>query len=202
MMASRDKQLSDDERSNLIRDNLGLAYSKANRFAKAYGAPTNEVASDAVWGLVLAAQVFDPKRSPFVALASKYIRWKILDGRVAEWKKSAPMISLETPVGHDATLGDLLPATPDRSVSAGDLQATRAIVEHLLARLDPREKDIVVRSFGLCGHPPEPMSVLANALGVSRMRVYQLRTAALAKMRKAPRLLLHSPYAERACHAS
>jgi RNA polymerase sigma factor (sigma-70 family) len=194
--------LSDDERSSLIRDNLGLAYSLANRFSRAFGAPVQEVASDGTYGLVLAAQRFDPKRGPFSAFAGKYIRGTILTGSVTEWRKRAPLISLETPCGKRGTIGDLLPAAPDSTASAGDLQATRRIVDHLLARLDAREKEIVVRSFGLGGKPAEPMSTLARHFGLSRMRVYQLRTAALAKMRKAPQLRLHAPHAERILHAS
>jgi RNA polymerase sigma factor (sigma-70 family) len=104
-------------------------------------------------------------------------------------------LSLDAGVGTgDGSLADLV----------GDERATIALqqvvedfvhtdVASALRRLDPREHAILTLRFGLGDTRPHTLLELAGVLGVTRERVRQLETRALAKLRAgAESSLLHS----------
>jgi RNA polymerase sigma factor (sigma-70 family) len=98
------------------------------------------------------------------------------------------------PESGDGTFADLV----------GDDAATYAlqqVVEDFIGadistamhRLNQRERLILIRRFGLSNTRPHTLAELANALGVTRERIRQLETRALAKLRAgAESHLLHS----------
>jgi len=95
-------------------------------------------------------------------------------------------LSLETPVGEDTALGELLedhsvPAPID-AVIAGDV--TRQ-VEGALATLAPRERDIVRLRFGLEGDEPLTLEEIGTRLSLTRERIRQIEAVALRKLRQA-----------------
>lgn len=57
-------------------------------------------------------------------------------------------------------------------------------IQEALKTLSPRERDVVIRSFGLDGKDEETLESIGKSYGISRERVRQIREAALHKMGK------------------
>ena len=67
-------------------------------------------------------------------------------------------------------------------------------MQHLdswLDELDEKQRDVVVRRFGLRNHPRGTLEEVGQELGVTRERVRQIQMDALRKLR---RILEHSGY--------
>jgi RNA polymerase primary sigma factor len=94
-------------------------------------------------------------------------------------------VSLEMPIGDDATLADFL---QDRSaISPGERlseQALTAEVERSLARLSPRQRDVVRLRFGLGGHEPSTLDEIGHRFGLTRERIRQIEASALTRLRE------------------
>jgi RNA polymerase primary sigma factor len=103
-------------------------------------------------------------------------------------------VSLETPIGDgESMVADLVEDI--RSESPDGATANNARTAELAAaieRLDPRQKYVVLRRFGLDGEPSETLEEVGSALGITRERVRQLETRALRELRAvAPGLQLY-----------
>jgi len=103
-------------------------------------------------------------------------------------------VSLETPIGEgDSSVADLIPdlnadqpeeETADRARSTELLDA--------LAKLQPRQRRVVVERFGLDGVRPRTLEEVGTNLGITRERVRQLEARALRELRAvAPELELY-----------
>jgi RNA polymerase primary sigma factor len=97
---------------------------------------------------------------------------------------AAPVASLDEPIGGDGTpLRELLRDTaedPTEAVGGVDEHAVRG----LLGGLSPRQRQVIVRRFGLAGHDAATPDAIAIALGVTRARVQQLESEALERMHR------------------
>ncbi len=99
-------------------------------------------------------------------------------------------ISLETPIGEDddGTIADFI---ADRTVRAPQEAADDAMlkdhVEGALNELNPRERQVLRMRFGLEDGRDRTLGEIGEELGVSRERVRQIESEALAKLRH-PRL--------------
>ncbi|HEY5889746.1 MAG TPA: RNA polymerase sigma factor [Acidimicrobiia bacterium] len=95
-------------------------------------------------------------------------------------------VSLETPVGEDAdgTLGDLV---EDMDAEVPVDQATFASLQDQLAEalegLSPREREILIMRFGLADGRLRTLEEVGAHFKVTRERIRQLETKALAKLR-------------------
>ncbi len=95
-------------------------------------------------------------------------------------------VSLETPVGEDAdgTLGDLV---EDLDAEVPVDQATYASLQDQLAEalegLSPREREILIMRFGLADGRLRTLEEVGAHFKVTRERIRQLETKALAKLR-------------------
>ncbi|WP_228160642.1 sigma-70 family RNA polymerase sigma factor [Marinobacter bohaiensis] len=109
--------------------------------------------------------------------------------RIKELQRYAlPEVSTDTPLSdsEDLKLGDALAAEPPRDQPETSLEPRdqKRLLGDILARLDPREQDILSRRFGLDRAEPETLQVISEALGLSRERVRQIEKGALAKLRE------------------
>lgn len=102
-------------------------------------------------------------------------------------RADSPVSSLDMTLGEDseATLADLIISDAVGDVNAliknQDLQVTvRRIIEK---RLSPRERDVVILSFGLFDVPPKTLEEIGKKLELTRERVRQIKEKAIRKMK-------------------
>jgi RNA polymerase sigma factor (sigma-70 family) len=61
-----------------------------------------------------------------------------------------------------------------------------------MTRLNPRMRLVITRRFGLDGQPPRTLEQVGDELGITRERVRQIESRALAELRsQAPQLHLY-----------
>jgi RNA polymerase primary sigma factor len=95
-------------------------------------------------------------------------------------------ISLETPVGEDASIGSFVadPGRPPQEEVLDEL--TAGYVCEALEQLTPVKRRVLVLRFGLEGHAPHTTTDVARELGVSRERARLIEEEALAVLRRLP----------------
>ncbi len=103
-------------------------------------------------------------------------------------------VSLETPVGDgESMMGDLI---EDHNASAPETETSDKLrsseLAEAIARLKPRQQQVLVERFGLNGGKPKTLEEVGKILGITRERVRQLETRALRELRQvAPALELY-----------
>jgi RNA polymerase sigma factor (sigma-70 family) len=96
--------------------------------------------------------------------------------------------SLDAPTGEDEQTAisefvtDRLVPSPEDEALRGEL-ANR--IEHALALLDPREQEVLRLRFGLSTDHEHTLAEVGRRLGLSRERVRQIESRAVAKLRRA-----------------
>jgi len=105
-------------------------------------------------------------------------------------RSSAPLTSLDLPVGEDVVLGEFVadPAatSPHDSLAARE---TDWLARQALASLGPRHRHVLELRFGMGGAREHTLQEIADRLGVSRERARQLEVAALNHLRRSTRNL-------------
>ncbi|NET01005.1 MAG: RNA polymerase sigma factor SigC [Sphaerospermopsis sp. SIO1G2] len=107
-------------------------------------------------------------------------------------------VSLETKVGKDkdTELGELLETdgvTPEEMLMRESLHKD---LQHLLADLTTREREVILMRFGLSDGHPYSLAEIGRALDLSRERVRQIESKALQKLRQPKRRNLIRDYLE------
>jgi len=85
----------------------------------------------------------------------------------------------------DLSLLDLLP--DEHSLSPEDVLQNSdviSVIDQVLDQLDAKQRDVLMRRFGLRGHDPSTLEDVGNAMGVTRERVRQIQLDALKKLRQ------------------
>jgi RNA polymerase sigma factor (sigma-70 family) len=129
------------------------------------------------------------QRQPTVEELARHTR--IPAAKVKLVLEAAPTpLSLEMPIGEDATLADFL---EDRSsVSPIDTLAGEDLaneIERALATLAPREQEIIRLRFGLGGAETMTLDEIGRRYGLTRERIRQIETRALATLRRSGKAL-------------
>ena len=107
-------------------------------------------------------------------------------GKVREAKRVAPEpISLFEPVGEDnATIGDFIEdedaVTPFELVLA---RLNQTDLRQVLGRLNERERLVIEMRYGLGAEEPKTLDEVGRIFNVTRERIRQIESKALAKMR-------------------
>ncbi len=103
-------------------------------------------------------------------------------------------VSLETPIGDgDSSVADLIPDTSadQPEMTTADRARSTELLD-ALAKLQPRQRRVVVERFGLDGVRPRTLEEVGANLGITRERVRQLEARALRELRAiAPALELY-----------
>ncbi len=152
---------------------------RAVSIAQHYGVPDrdwDDLAQEGMLGLLRAARRFDPGRGlQFSTFAYHHIVGAVKDA-IRRRGGEPVCLSLDEPLSGDdgGTMADFLPA-PDADMD-GDMEASR-----LLGLLPPRERTVVeaIVMGDLSAREVAPV------LGVSRIRVWQIKSRALERMRGA-----------------
>ncbi len=107
--------------------------------------------------------------------------------RVAELQRIAQdTVSLETPVGEDedGTLGDLVEdSESDRPAEAATFSSLQDQLAMALEGLNEREREVLIMRFGLADGRMRTLEEVGSHFKVTRERIRQLETKALAKLR-------------------
>jgi len=94
-------------------------------------------------------------------------------------------VSLETPLGEDdSTLGDFVEDTEAVvPVEAASFKLLQEYMAHALEALNERERTVLIMRYGLDDQPPRTLEQVGEHFSVTRERIRQLETKALAKLR-------------------
>ena len=107
--------------------------------------------------------------------------------RVAELQRIAQdTVSLETPVGEDddGTLGDLVEdLESDRPADVATFSSLQDQLAMALEGLNEREREVLIMRFGLADGRMRTLEEVGSHFKVTRERIRQLETKALAKLR-------------------
>ena len=98
-------------------------------------------------------------------------------------------VSLERPVGEedDSSLGDFVPdAQAESPFDTASLTLRRGDIDHVLAALPERERQLLELRYGLSGQPPRTLEEVGRAFGVTRERIRQIENNTLKKLESLP----------------
>ncbi len=102
-------------------------------------------------------------------------------------KLSMDATSIHTPVTADGSKSIADTISDDNHLDPQelfeDVDRERSIMRWL-SHLSDREKEVVMRRFGLAEHDPETLEVVGKAVGVTRERVRQIQITAVEKLKK------------------
>ena len=110
--------------------------------------------------------------------------------KVGRWRRAAlQTASLDAPLAgrdgdEDRTLADGLAAGDGSPAEIFEAEQLSEELQRHLARLSPRDREVLTRRFGLDGEAEEKLEELGKRMGVSRERVRQLQERALARLRE------------------
>lgn len=193
----------------LVKHNLKIVVTIANRHI-GQGVPIDDLIQEGNIGLYEAAQRFDPKsEARFITYASLWVRKRINEAVVAQGRivrlphnqeydiYKAKMAGLDTPnlrsveidapfgEDGDCTLGDvLLNARPEVDVFF-DEDHVKHTALHIIARLKPRDREIVSAYFGIGTDVAIPTDVIAERFDMTNVRVCQIVKTSIEKLRAA-----------------
>ncbi len=112
----------------------------------------------------------------------------IESGKVTELRRIAQdPLSLETPIGEedDATIGDVVPDLgADVPVEEAAFKLLQEYLSLALESLNERERQVLVMRFGLDDGTVRTLEQVGDHFDVTRERVRQIETKALAKLRQ------------------
>lgn len=100
---------------------------------------------------------------------------------------SADATSIYSPTTEDGnrsladTIADENSIDPSSLIQEGDL---RNCVLRWLEMLLPREREVIMRRYGLGEYPPSTLEVVGYAVGVTRERVRQIQVTAISKLKQ------------------
>ncbi|EGQ8022536.1 TPA: RNA polymerase sigma factor RpoS [Vibrio vulnificus] len=95
--------------------------------------------------------------------------------------------SVDTPIGGDGekALLDIIPDAnnSDPEVSTQD-EDMRVSLIHWLEELNPKQKEVLARRFGLLGYEPSTLEEVGQEIGLTRERVRQIQVEGLRRLRE------------------
>ncbi len=164
------------------------------------GVPVEDLVHEGCLGLMKAVHRFDPANGArFMTYAGFWIRKAILDALADQPRtvhvpryqrqKNQPIpreISLDTPLDANGvrTMGETLAdgTIPPPGASIAERETVSQLRRHL-RMLPLRERAVLASRYGLGGMSPMTLTELGSHLAVSRERVRQIESAALARLR-------------------
>ena len=184
--------LSDPEnetaRSELIEHNLRLVVYIAQKFDNT-GVGVEDLISIGTIGLIKAINTFNPeKKIKLATYASRCIENEILmylrknAGRKGE-------VSFDEPLntdwdGKELLLSDVLGTDSDVVMRPIEADADRQMLAEAVAKLSPRERDIITMRFGLGGGRELTQKEVADRLGISQSYISRLEKRIILRLRR------------------
>ena len=175
-------------RETLICHNLRLV---AHVCKKYYAATSNQddLISIGTIGLIKAVNTFEPtKNIKLATYASRCIENEIL---MYLRKNSAQRteVSFDEPLntdwdGKELLLSDVLGTEGDVVMRPIEADVDRKLLSDAVARLSPREKDIISLRFGLGGRKELTQKEVADRMGISQSYISRLEKRIISRLRR------------------
>ena len=181
-MANGDKEA----REKLIEHNLRLVAHIVKKYQN-QNDDKEDLISIGTIGLIKAIDSYSPdKGTKLATYAARCIDNEILM-LFRSSKKSRNDVSLYDPIGFDKEGNEicLIDVVKDNGMSINDVviqQMDLEKIEKNLDQLTERERDIIVRRFGLGHHQEETQQEIANSYVISRSYVSRIEKRALLKL--------------------
>ena len=175
-------------RSILVERNLRLVVYIAKKFENT-GIGMDDLISIGTIGLMKAANTFrTDKNIKLATYASRCIENEIL----MYIRKSGNMrteLSIDEPLstdydGNELLLSDILGTDEDSAGKRLEEDEERKVIYAALARLSPREKEIIELRFGLSGGKEMTQKDVADVLGISQSYISRLEKRILAQLKE------------------
>lgn len=177
------------DRLRLCEEGLGLVHFTVNRDFRNTGFEVGDLDGVGYIGLVKAARYYNPKKGQFSTYAVRLIKNEIINflhsHQMQKRKISRDrLIPLEKDFtsddGRTMTMAEFV--SDETSGRPFDQVENRILVEELLSHLSVREREFIIKNFGLYGRRPMGTREIAAEVGVSYQRVGFVVREALKKM--------------------
>ena len=183
LMLSGDKQA----RSILIEHNLRLVAHIVKKFENKNSSETDDLISIGTIGLIKGIDTY--KKTPSVKIttyAARCIQNEILMYYRSN-KKNQFTISLNDSIGYDKegneiNLVDLLEDKSEDILDTIQIKDNINLLNKYLKKLNNREKEIIVKRYGLNNEKDLTQKEIADSLGISRSYVSRIEKRALTKI--------------------
>ncbi len=175
-------------RDTLITHNLRLVVYIARKFESS-GVGLEDLISIGTIGLIKAVRTFCPERNIKLATySSRCIENEILMYLRKNAQKRSE-ISFDEPLnvdwdGNELLLSDILGSDPDEVHRDLEAQAERQQLLNCVARLSPREQQIMHLRFGICGQQEHTQKEVADRLGISQSYISRLEKRIIRRLRE------------------
>ena len=179
----------EDARQKLILHNLRLVSHIVRKYYS--GAKNSEdLISIGTIGLVKAVDTFNPKNGArFATYAAKCIQNEILMHFRSQKKLNAEVSINETidvdRDGNPLTYIDVICCEEDIAEEVDRKITTEKMLSCIDRLLSPRERQIIIMRYGLCGVEAKTQREIASALGISRSYVSRIEKGALETLKNA-----------------
>ncbi len=183
-------------RETLIVRNLRLVVYIARKFESPAAAPEDLISIGTI-GLMKAVSTFHPEKNIKLATyASRCIENEILM-HLRKVSQQRAEISIDEPLnvdwdGNELLLSDLLGTDEDEVCRDIETESERRLLLEAVARLEPRERQIMEMRFGLCGRAEKTQKEVADLLGISQSYISRLEKKILRRLRDELRDLIFS----------
>ncbi len=175
-----------EARSKLIEHNLRLVAHIVKKF-DSFGENSDDLISIGTIGLIKGVDTYNSdKPVKLITYAAKCIENEILM-YIRQNKKSQNDISLNDSIGYDKdgneiTLVDVIKEEEVDYLNEVDFKDNVDLLKQYLDVLTKREKDIIIRRYGLLNKKEETQREIAKELKISRSYVSRIEKRALVKL--------------------
>ncbi len=177
-----------EARDKLIVHNLRLVVYLARKFENT-GVQTEDLISIGTIGLIKAVETFNPeKKIKLATYASRCIENEILM-HLRRTTKLKLEVSFEEPLnvdwdGNELLLEDILGTDPDVVSRDMENEVERDLLNHALAKLSDRERDIIDLRFGLKNGEAQTQKQVADAMGISQSYISRLEKRIMKRLKR------------------
>lgn len=178
-------KLSPEDMEKLATDNINLAYWFANRWGNIPGVSKEDIESQAIHGLVKAANTYNPQKGEFAAYAGQIIRNYLNHLHYHQGEKtSMEPVSLDAPLGDegegdDSSMHDKYsdPSAKGTETGTARAEATKIINDEIDKIAEP-DRSMVKRWMN-----GESYRDMQKDFGLSFMQIRNRVSAAMTKLK-------------------
>lgn len=175
-------------RQTLIEHNLRLVVYIARRFENT-GINIEDLISIGTIGLIKAINTFDPyKNIKLATYASRCIENEILMF-LRKINNQKTEVSFDEPLntdwdGNQLLLSDIMGTDADMILRPIEDDVDKKLLMDAVERLSPREKQIIVMRFGLCGNHEKTQKEVADIMGISQSYISRLEKRIISRLKR------------------